>query len=249
MTRSAKFFIGWSADIPDLRRRTLLGAGLALAAGGGAGFAAALAGGREAIGSGIWDSGQVRTLHGVLFSRPYPLLRTLDLGGAARTVFLASDGKTAARLPRELQQRWVRTSGTLISRGANAMLAVEGIEPAPGTEPAGLRDPPVTDLGEMLLTGEILDAKCWFGAMRPGYGKVHKACAALCARGGLPLAFCRSGDCGTGNEAPLFLDADGSPHGHEVLSLVADPVLVRGRLIRAGDVVQLRAGLAAVRRI
>lgn len=36
-----------------------------------------------------------------------------------------------------------------------------------------------------MLVGEILDAKCWFGAMRPGYGRIHRhaprfALAAAC---------------------------------------------------------------------
>jgi hypothetical protein len=101
----------------------------------------------------------------------------------------------------------------------------------------------------VLLTSEILDANCWFGAMRPGYGKPHKACAALCARGGLPLALCRIGECGAGTEAPLFLDADGRLHKLDVLPLVADPGFIRGRMVSVGDVMQLRAALADIRRL
>ncbi len=145
--------------------------------------------------------------------------------------------------------RWVAVSGTLITRGLHAMLAVEGVELARDIEPPGLRGVATEDHGEVLLTGEILDAKCWFGAMRPGYGKPHKACAALCARGGLPLAFCRIGDCGAGNDAPLFLDTDGRPHKLDVLPLVADPVFVHGRLVSVGDVMQLRTALADIRRL
>lgn len=66
---------------------------------------------------------------------------------------------------------------------------------------------------------------------------------------GLPLAFCRSGNCGPGDEAPLFLDADGLPHRPLILPLVADPVLVRGRLVQVGDVTQFRAAAAAIRRL
>lgn len=247
MTSPQPLFIGWSADPP--RRRRLLGAGLALAVGGAVGGGLVLAGGRVAIGTGVWDMGQARTLRGVLSSSPYPCLRTLDLGGSARTVFLATDGKAAAPLRPESLDRWVAVSGTLITRGLHAMLAVEGVELARDIEPPGLRVVATEDHGEVLLTGEILDAKCWFGAMRPGYGKPHKACAALCARGGLPLAFCRIGECGAGNEAPLFLDADGRPHKLDVLPLVADPVFVRGRLVSVGDVMQLRTALADIRRL
>lgn len=249
MKPRAPFFIGWSADSAPRNRRFLLGAGLALAAGGGAGLVAAVAGGRIPIGSGVWNLGEARRLRGVVSVHPYPLLRTLDLGGATRTVYLATDGKATVAVPAPLQDRWVEVTGTLITRDANAMLALEGIEAASGSEPAGLREPPPVDRGEVLLSGEILDAKCWFGAMRPGYGKAHKACAALCVRGGLPLAFCRSDACGRGNEAPLFLDRDGRAHAAGVLPLVADPVFVRGRLVQVGDVMQLRVGLADIRRL
>ena len=34
-----------------------------------------------------------------------------------------------------------------------------------------------TALGEATYRGEILDSKCWFGAMQPGQGKPHKSCA------------------------------------------------------------------------
>ncbi len=183
----------------------------------------------------------------MLSSSPYPSLRTLDLGGNACTVFPATNGKAAPPLRPELLDRWVAVSGTLITLGLHATLAVEGVELAREIEPLGLRVVATEVHGEVLLTGETLDAKCLFGAMRPGYGKPHKACAALCARGGLPLAFFRIGEFGAGKEAPLFLDADGRPHKLDVLPLVADPVFVRGRLVSVGDVMQLRAALADIR--
>jgi hypothetical protein len=126
MTSPQPLFIGWSADPP--RRRRLLGAGLALACGGEVGSGFVLPGGRVAIGTGVWDMGQVRTLRGVLSASPYPSLRTPDLGGGARTVFLATDGKAAAPLRPESLDHWVAVSGTLITRDRHSMLAVEGVE-------------------------------------------------------------------------------------------------------------------------
>lgn len=247
MSRS-DFFIGWSAEIPRADRRFMLGAGVALIA-AGAGLGATLASQRALIGDGVWDQGRMRTLSGVLASAPYPLLRTYDVGVGARTVFLATSGKLVAAPPRDLDARWVQASGTLITRGDNAMLALVSVEPAPGPEPEGLREVVAVEHGEAFLTGEILDAKCWFGAMRPGYGKTHKACAALCARGGLPLAFCTSGACGTSAAAPLLLDSQGRAHGRAVLPLVADPLAISGRLVQVGDVLQLRADLSSMRRL
>lgn len=47
--------------------------------------------------------------------------------------------------------------------------------------------PPTTVLPESdtVMTGEIIDPKCYFGAMNPGYGKPHLSCAARCIAGGI----------------------------------------------------------------
>jgi hypothetical protein len=249
MTAPRTFFIGWSAPAPGAGRRRVLGAGLSLAAGAALGAGAVWVRGRAPLGSGNWDTGVRRTLRGVLSAEPYPLLRTVDLGGAVRTVYLATDGKAAAPLAASQLGRWVSVSGTLITRDSNAMLVLEAVADAAAPEVDGLHAPLPVDRGEVLLTGEILDAKCWFGAMRPGFGKTHKACAALCVRGGLPMAFCTVGTCGSNSPALLFVDADGRPHGPGLLPWVADPVLARGRLVQLGDVTQLRVSPEALRRI
>lgn len=241
------FFIGWSAETPRRDRRFMLGAGLVLVAGAG-GLGAALALDPTPIGNGFWDQGETRTLHGRISVDPYPALVTRDLGDAARTVFLATSGKTTPHIDPALIGSAARITGTLITRGMNAMMAVSMIAPDDASVDH-LASPPLIDRGPIMLMGEILDAKCWFGAMRPGYGKTHKACAALCARGGLPLAFCQLGACGDDVSAPLLLDQDGGAFGHSILPLVADPIVLSGRLIEVGDMLQIRAALGDMRRV
>lgn len=243
------FFIGWSAETPRADRRFLLGAGLALVAGGGV-LGARLALDRPPVGDGVWDQGTRHTLRGVVGREPYPVLRSRGPDGAVRTVFLVSSGKTALKFAAGVVGAAAEVTGTMITRGDHAMMAVEAITAAPaGFDAAPFATPAVIDRGPVMLVGEILDAKCWFGAMRPGYGKTHKACAALCARGGLPLAFCQIGACGDGAQAPLLLDADGRAFGRNILPLVADPVSVQGRLVAVGDVLQIRAPLSALHRL
>lgn len=251
--RDESFFIGW-AETPKPDRRFLIGASLGLLAASGA-SAALLARSHAPAGTGTWDVGAVRTFTGMFVREPYPMLRTSALGDWPRTAFLATSGKTGvqARL-RDLADGPVTIIGSLIQRGANAMIAaIDGddwIAPAPGLADPRLSAWPETDLGEALLVGEILDAKCWFGAMRPSSGIVHKACATLCVRGGLPPAFCSGGAvCGESSEAPLLLRADGGAHGEDLQSLVADPVRAIGRLVRVGDVTQFRADIGAIHRL
>jgi hypothetical protein len=243
------FFVGWRKQMPAPDRRAMLGAAIALVA-TGAGLGA-LAGLRPvAPGGGTWDQGNVRSWTGLLLDAPYPALRWRDASGV-RTGFLATGGKTRVRPPPSLIGTMVRLDASLIARGRNAMLAVrEGsFRPARLSPPPELAWPAPLDRGEVLLAGEILDAKCWFGAMRPGYGKTHKACAALCARGGLPLAFCRIGACGDDGLAPLLLDGAGRAHGRALAALVGEPVAVTGRLVDVGDITQLRADIGAIRRL
>ena len=85
--------------------------------------------------------------------------------------------------------------------------------------------------------------------MRPGQGKPHKSCAALCIRGGLPVIFCPQGLCGAGASAPLLTDANGAAHGLDLLPLVADAVLARGRVVKIGDVTQFRVALNDIKRL
>jgi hypothetical protein len=98
------------------------------------------------------------------------------------------------------------------------------------------------------LAGEIMDSKCFFGVMRPGRGKTHKACAALCIRGGIPPSFwARRAD---GKESVLLMtDASGRALGQAILPYVGEPVVASGDIVRVGDLLQFRADADAFRRI
>lgn len=252
MSDKNDFFVGWSADAPRADRRFLLAASVGLL-GAAVGAGALMARAHDSVTGGQWDQGAVRDWTGVLALTPYPMLRTTDIDGAPRTAFLATSGKTAVRVPDDLAGGLVRVRASLIARDANAMLAAaeddRWIARAAGAPPPALLDWPEQPGGEVMLSGEILDAKCWFGAMRPGFGRTHKACASLCVRGGLPLAFCAGAICSEGGKALLFLDAAGRPHGPAILPFVADPVVVRGRLVQVGDVTQLRVDPGAISRL
>jgi hypothetical protein len=247
------FFIGW-ADTPKPDRRFLLRAAAGLIVGGAA-AGAALGSAQNPPGPGQWDQSDVREWRGMLVREPYPMLRTREIDGEPRTAFLMTAGKNGvvSRLHRNDGPASVR--GSIIIRGANAVIAVADGDNWIGPAPldletrAALSDWAEEDMGEAVLIGEVLDAKCWFGAMRPGWGKTHKACASLCLRSGAPAAFCAGdGACGDAG-APLLLDADGRAHGAGLSPLAADPARASGRIVRVGDVTQLRAKLSDIVRL
>ncbi|MFM9862078.1 MAG: hypothetical protein ACKVRO_00595 [Micropepsaceae bacterium] len=248
------FFIGWG-ETPAVDRRFLMLASLGLlgvAAGGGA----LIASEQAPPGNGSWNPDDERDWAGVLVRAPFPMLRTRAIDGTVRTAYLVSSSKLGVqhRLS-AVADGPVVVRGSLIARGANAMIAVTDgdawLRPARAGDPIGdgLSDWPVEDAGPASYAGEILDSKCWFGAMQPGQGKPHKSCAALCIRGGLPPVFCPEALCGSAASAPLLTDADGNPHGPGLLPFVADPILASGRIVQIGDVRQFRVGLTGIRRL
>ena len=244
-------FIGW-AETPPADRRFFLRVGMGLTAAAGAlGFGAAALQPRP--GPGRWNPDAVREWRGIATAEPYAMLRTHDLGGGARTALLSCLGKcgVAARIG-ALDGQAVVIKGSLIQRGPHSMIAVdeEGdwirADSAAPADPA-LAFPAGVPLGEVSLTGEILDSKCWFGAMRPSEGKVHKACAALCIRGGIPPAFYARDSQGQG--ALMIMTAGGRAYGPGLLALVADPVRISGNVQRVGDLLVLDAPLAQIQRV
>lgn len=121
------------------------------------------------------------------------------------------------------------------------------IRAAEGPVDAALAFPEPEPLGELTLAGEILDSKCWFGAMRPGEGKVHKACASLCIRSGIaPAFFARDAN---ENSALLVMTERGGRFGETMLAHVADPVEATGTVSRVGDLFLFDVAPEGVRRV
>ena len=85
-----------------------------------------------------------------------------------------------------------------------------------------------------VLVGEIVDTKCYLGAMKPGRGKPHRSCASLCIRGGIPAALLVRTETGE-RELIHLVDPAGRPLGPELLEWVGQPVQVVGQLRREDD--------------
>ncbi|MEM1150991.1 MAG: hypothetical protein AAGI03_10580 [Pseudomonadota bacterium] len=245
-----EFFIGW-AKPPRTDRRFFLGAGLALTT-ATALTAGGVAASQMPAGRGDWAMGDIREWRGIATPEPYAMLRTLDLDGTPRTALLGCQGKcgVSARIG-ALAGKPVIVKGSLIQRGRHAMIAVidgmDWIAEDPDGDVGDLAFPTPEPLTEVSLNGEILDSKCWFGAMRPSEGKVHKSCASLCIRSGIPPAFYARD---RANRAALMIMTDaGAAHGEALLEYVADPVSINGAVLRFGDLLFLDAPVRAIRRL
>lgn len=254
------FFVGWSADAARVDRRFMLAAAAGLTLAGGA-AGAWLAASQQGPGAGSWAMGDVRGWLGRVFADPYPLIRYVDSDGVARTALLLCETKCGVRSRlNTLTDGASVVRGSLLRRGRHRAIAVvdglDWIGPADvdaldvSVDLSALAEPAAVSLGEATFAGEILDSKCWFGAMRPGLGKPHKACASLCIRHGVPPSLHvrdRSGR----EHAFVMTAEDGGPIAptEDFLALVADPVEVHGEIVALGDLVTMRVAQDGVRRI
>lgn len=90
-------------------------------------------------------------------------------------------------LPLErLDGRSVTARGTILSRNAHQMMEVQSVVPSESTPAPTLHPTPIYARSPIALRAEVVDSKCFLGAMKPGTGPVHRSCAALCLAGGIP---------------------------------------------------------------
>lgn len=241
------FFVGYLPPPPGippfLRRVAATLALLFLAVGAG------LAASQRALGPGVYDPWTEVTVSGVLRAAPLPALWTAgDSAGIAvpRVVPLVGEGKHApAPAVMALAGRSVRLTGHWIRRGPAVLFEVARAEAVPAAATPAVASLP---LGEQSLVGEVVDSKCYLGVMNPGEGKVHRDCAVRCISGGAPAALVartRSGE----RFVLMLVTPAGRPLGPELLDLVAEPVAVRGEVVRLGDLPLLVAEASAFRRL
>jgi len=189
-----------------------------------------------------FEYGVYREYSGVIEEWPYPVLRT-----SSSSFLLVAPGKHGLSGVAGLQGKSISLRGSLIERGQDRMLEVlrESLhETAPA--PSGITSE-LTELGPVRLRGEIVDSKCYLGVMNPGNGKVHRDCAARCISGGTPPAFVAQ-DAAAETQVLLLVGSDGRALNKEILSFVAEPLEISGKLVRSGSNLVLKAEPADFRR-
>lgn len=243
------FFVGY-LPAPSGLRGFLALAGLCLA-GLFAGMALAMALTARDTGDGAlmgWEDG----VQGVIVADAYPLLHVVEdsprlpAGSVVVMSALNKNGVADRALP--LAGRAVSASGLYTLRGDVVMLQLRfgeaGLAPREGAAPPPEREA----LGRWRLTGEICDGKCYAGAMRPGRGLSHKACANLCVLSGVPPIFVLEQPF-EGREYLLVTTPDGRPVGPETMDLSAILISAEGEVERVGDLLIFRLDPGTTRRL
>ena len=241
-------------------------AGLAWASGAAAVLVAAavaafVAAGHRTLPASAFEFGVARSFDGFVVADPYPSL-IVPRGPASTRHLLVGPGKSGGdEIVRGFVDRWAALEGTLAYRDGQAIVELVpgsvGPSSAPGAGAAsadaspGRRAAPLAptiDLGERYLEGEIVGAKCHLGVMNPGSGLVHRSCAALCLRGGVPpLLAVRRTDGST--EGIVVTGPAGEAVGRALARLAGTPVGATGHLVRQGSATFFRVDPTQLRRV
>jgi hypothetical protein len=235
---SDSFYIGYLPKAPsDLARFTrrraagIVGVCLGIAAAAGAAL--------PYFGAGLFEFGRPQDFTGVMRCDVAPVLQTVDAD-----IPLVGPGKHTA--PLELcggSGRPVVVTGTRIARDGRTLLEVAQFAWRDGVP--DLPHAPAGSLGRFSLTGEIVDAKCYFGVMNPGEGRVHRACARQCLRGGIPAVFIARDQ--TGATLPLLIDdLEGGATSAALIRLAGEAVVASGQVSRQGRWLVLRPASVAL---
>lgn len=228
MPSKPPIYVGY-LQLPTRHRRFVVAAGVAfvtvLAAAGGV-----VAISQREPGEAVWDAGREHTWSGVVRMDPYPMLVGED--GTGR--FIVGMGKFAVRERVEpFDGMACEVRGFSLAREHRRMIELSMDEDAivARSEGAGPPDrqtlPPAGE--HVVIVGEIVDGKCYLGAMKPGDGKAHKACAVLCISGGLPPLVAADLP-GSGRLYPLLRVGGSVTLADDVLGMVGEPVRIEGRL-------------------
>lgn len=248
-----EFFVGYLPLPKSLRRplAAIVSALVVLLLAAGYVLASSTAG----AGNGKFAFGKAEGTLGLLSAKPEAMLWTLDpsVTGGVRGTLLVRQGKfglsaRAAMLDGQL----VRVKGASIERDGRRLIELaaepEAATDATDRERRALEAIATRPLGEVSLRGEIVDSKCFLGRMRPGDQRTHRACAQLCIAGGIPPLFVTRDAAGAETQY-LLSTYDGQSLARPLLSFVAEPVEIRGRVVQQGDVLVLQTDPTQVSRL
>jgi len=236
MKKSKDFYIGWKDEMPkDIYKRVRLFTILVIALIPLLAFI--LVYGQKEFRKGTFAFGQLETFTGILHYKPIPILE-INEGGKKSYVLLVGLGKFGAESIISkaeekfgpLNERFVKIEGTPIVSEEKSLIELSKNENSILEVFDSLNQDSIyeSEFEDVILEGEIIDPKCYFGVMKPGEGKIHKSCAIRCISGGIPPVL-RSYD---ENENPIYyiiLGLQGQKINKSILKWVAEDISIPGK--------------------
>ena len=120
--------------------------------------------------------------------------------------------------------------GTIIIRDSVQAMELTSKENAFQTpnSPVSYFKPNIQKIGLVTIKGEIIDPKCYLGAMNPGEGKPHRSCAIRCISGGIMpmITYAENNQ----KKYAVLLGENGEKINSKVLDYVAEAIEIKGML-------------------
>ncbi len=145
-----------------------------------------------------FEYGIYKELTGRIYRGPVPVIK-ISTENSSKNIVLVNYGKAGVlgtldkieeSLKEGLENYEITLRGSLIYYDGITLFELsESEESVIEVKPATINSIRTReDLGRLTLTGELVDSKCFFGVMKPGFGKIHRSCAVRCIAGGIPVA-------------------------------------------------------------
>ena len=208
--------------------------------------------------SSNFEFGKLTEVTGIYYKNPVPVLKVFDKNNLAITVPLVGYGKHGAETAiMELEKekgisfngKELTLKGTLFYGDGKTFLQVDtNDKPILNIGAESNIQPTQKELGTQTIRGEIIDPKCYFGAMKPGEGKVHRDCAIRCILGGIPPILHVQNVKGESNYY-LIVSADGETMKEAVQAFVAEPISIEARVVQQDDWIILYTDKEKIKRI
>jgi len=243
MAKQDDFYIGYLADQPkgisSFNKRMILLIALVVV-----GVALLFAISQQPFKNATFEIANMAEVEGVLYKKPYPMLRVNDENGGFKNVVLLGFGKFGAenglaeiekQLSSDLEGIRLKLKGNLSYYNGKTFLQL----PADVTGSfermnADQKDRRRIAIGKQKVQGEIIDPKCYFGVMKPGRGKIHRSCAVRCIAGGIPPVFVNQNEKGE-ETYYLLTDRNDQPINQEVLGYIGKLAEVQGEVEQLED--------------
>jgi hypothetical protein len=205
-----------------------------------------------------FEYGKLTELTGIYYNNPVPLLKVYDKNREAITVPLIGYGKQGAEsaimeIENEkklsLNGKEVKLKGNLLYNEGKILMQIDKIDnPVVEVGSGSTFSIIEKDYGTQIIRGEIVDPKCFFGAMKPGEGKVHRDCAIRCILGGIPPVLHVQNEKGESNFY-LLVGPNGEKLNEAVQEFVAESVSIEAKVKQQDDWIILYAGKENIKRI
>ncbi|MBO0322263.1 hypothetical protein J0X14_08150 [Muricauda sp. CAU 1633] len=190
-----------------------------------------------------FEFGSDTEITGIYHEMPYPMLRVEVAENEYKNIVLLGFGKSSINpFLKKIRRKGTRLTGKILTIKGNliyyngkTLIQLTDEENVSIKNQLFVSELPIKDeMGRVSFMGEIVDPKCYFGVMKPGYGKIHRSCAVRCISGGIPPVLATKDN--EGNDRYVLLtDSSGNPINEAILNYIGKPAKVTGHLERMED--------------